>query len=469
MKKSLSIFLLVVVLAGALAVSPTKQVYAATIPAYESTIQILNLDEVAVANIQIAYYNPDGSLATLPDPYTNPVADTVPAGSSNTYLPIHPDVGFKGSVVVSSDKQIAIISNLTIAATNRALGTYTGVASGGTELYFPLVDKRNNVSVFSVQNAGDVVANYVIDFVPQPGGGFAEIADVAGTLQPGAAATYNMADYNGTTNWLGSIKVTASTGKIAGVLSNVNFLVPESPTNGAYTGFNNGSSSVTLPLIMEANNGNRTGTNCQNLGPSAATVTMTYSPSEGYPARPDDVFVDIPVNGLASKTFLDYGAPKWIGSATVTVSGSNNIVCVVNQTRPERKNSNIYEGFAPGSATSQIVAPLIMSKNGNASNPTMTFTSINLASADGTNISVTCDWMPMAGYPDLPNTTKSGSPALQFNQQTDFTPGNTKWIGSAICTENSGKSIVAVINQSRELMPAGYQRDVTSAYNGFNK
>jgi len=118
--------MLVVFLVGAVAASP-KAVYAATIPAYESSIQIQNLDEVAVANISIAYYNPDGSLAVLPDPYTNPVTDTVQPGSSNTYLPIHPDVGFKGSVVVSSDKEIAIISNLTIAATNRALGTYTGV------------------------------------------------------------------------------------------------------------------------------------------------------------------------------------------------------------------------------------------------------------------------------------------------------------------------------------------------------
>lgn len=468
MKKSLSLLLLVVFLIGSLAAAPVKTVYAAALPAYESSIQIQNLDSVSVANIQIAYYNPNGSLATLPAPYTNPVADTVQPGSSNTYLPIHPDAGFKGSVVVSSDKQIAIISNLTIAATNRALGTYTGLQTGGTALYFPLVDKRNNVSVFSIQNAGSVVANYVIDFVPQPGGGFAEIPDVSGSLQPGAAATYNMADYNGTANWLGSIKVTASAGLIAGVLSNVNFRTPESPTNAVYTGFNSGSSSVALPLVMEANNGNRTGTNCQNLGPNTATITMSYSPSAGYPARPADVFENIPVNGLASKTFLDYGASKWIGSATVTVSGSNNIVCVVNQTRPERKNSNIYEGFAPSSASDQIVAPLIMTKNGNASNPTKTFTSINIASVDGTNISVTCDWKPMAGYPDLPNTTKGGAPALQFNQQTNFTPDNTKWIGSAVCTENTGKAIVAVINQSREGMPTGYQRDVTSAYNGFN-
>lgn len=467
MKKYLAI-LFVLAMVAALFGPQQSTVYAAALPAYESTIQVLNLDNDNAATISIAYYNPDGSLAVLPAPYTNPVVDTVAAGSSNTYLPIHPDVGFKGSAVVSSDREVAIVSNLTVAAVNRALGTYTGVAGGGPVLYFPLVDKRNNVSVFSIQNAGSVDAAYTIDFVPIPGGGYADIADVTGTLHAGAAATYTMADYNGTDPWLGSIKVTASVGEITGVLSNVNTKVPDSPTNGVYVGFSEGSPSVTLPLVMESNNGNRTGTNCQNLGPDTATITMSYSPSAGYATREPDVFTDIPVNGLASKTFLDYGPAKWIGSAIVTVSGGNNIVCVVNQSRPERKNSNIYEGFDPAAATSRVVLPLIMTKNFNAATQTNTFTSINVSSVDGTDISVTCDWKPMAGYADLDNITKSGAPALQFNQQNNFTPDNTKWIGSAVCTEDDGKDIVAVVNQSRENMPTGYQRDVTSAYDGFN-
>lgn len=465
MKKSLSILMLVVFLVGAVAASP-KAVYAATIPAYESSIQIQNLDEVAVANISIAYYNPDGSLAVLPAPYTNPVTDTVQPGSSNTYLPIHPDVGFKGSVVVSSDKEIAIISNLTIAATNRALGTYTGVASGGPSLFFPLIDKRNNVSVFSIQNASSVVANYVIDFVPEPTGSFADIPDVPGTLQPGAAATYNMADYNGANPWLGSIKVTASTGAIAGVVSNVNATVPASPTNGVYNGFSAGSATAILPLIMENNNGNRTGTSCQNLGPGAATITMSYTPSEGFPERPDDVFENVPENGIAVKVMDYQGTTKWVGSSTVTVSDGASIACVVNQTRPAKKNSNLYEGFNPIAATDTVVMPLIMTKNGST---TKTFTAFSIASVDGNNIDVTCDWKPSEGFADIADTTKSGAAVLVFSQQTGFSAGDTRWIGSAVCTEASGKSIVAVVNQSREGLPADYQRDVTSAYDAFNQ
>lgn len=465
MKKSLSLLMLVVFLLGAVAVSP-KAVYAIALPAYESAIQVQNLDSASVASISIAYYNPDGTLAALPAPYVNPVADTVAAGSSNTYLPIHPNAGFKGSVVVSSDKQIAIISNLTIVATNRALGTYTGVAAGGPSLFFPLIDKRNNVSVFSVQNASSVVANYVIDFIPLPGGGYADIPDIAGVLQPGAAATYNMADYNGSNQWLGSIKVTATTGALAGVVSNVNSTVAASPTNGVYNGFSAGSTTSILPLVMENNNGNRTGVSCQNLGPGAATITMSYTPSAGYPARPADVFAAVPENGIAVKVMDYLGATKWVGGSTVTVSGPATIACVVNQTRPEKKNSNLYEGFNPAAATDTVVMPLIMSKNGTT---TQTFTAFSIASVDGTNINVSCDWKPSVSFPDIANTVKSGAAVLVFSQQTGFSAGNARWIGSAVCTEATGKAIVAVVNQSREGLPSNYQRDVTSAYDAFNQ
>jgi len=163
---------------------------------------------------------------------------------------------------------------------------------------------------------------------------------------------------------------------------------------------------------------------------------------------------------------MDYlGTTKWVGGATVTVSGGANIACVVNQTRPAKKNSNLYEGFDPAVATDTVVMPLIMSKNGST---TKTFTAFSVASVDGTNIDVTCDWKPSDGFNDIADTTKSGAAVLVFSQQTGFSAGDTRWIGSAVCTENNGKAIVAVVNQSREGLPSNYQRDVTSAYDAFN-
>jgi len=138
----------------------------------------------------------------------------------------------------------------------------------------------------------------------------------------------------------------------------------------------------------------------------------------------------------------------------------------VNQSRPAKKNSNIYEGFNPAATTDTVVMPLIMTKNGST---TKTFTAFSIASVDGTNIDVTCDWKPSEGFADIASTQKSGSAVLIYNQQNNFSAGNTRWIGSAVCTEATGKSIVGVVNQSREGLPADYQRDVTSAYDAFNQ
>ena len=86
-----------------------------------------------------------------------------------------------------------------------------------------------------------------------------------------------------------------------------------------------------------------------------------------------------------------------------------------------------------------------------------------------TGYAVTCDWKPSEGFADIADTSKSGAAVLVFSQQTGFSAGDTRWIGSAVCTETGGKSIVAVVNQSREGLPADYVRDVTSAYDAFNQ
>jgi hypothetical protein len=163
---------------------------------------------------------------------------------------------------------------------------------------------------------------------------------------------------------------------------------------------------------------------------------------------------------------MDEIGTKWVGSATVTASAGANIVCVVNQTRPSKANSNLYEGFNPATATDTVVLPLVMSKNGST---TKAFTAFSIASADGTDISVTCDWKPSAGFADIADTTKDSAPVLIFSQQVGFSAGDARWIGSAVCTETTGKGIFAIVNQSREGLPSDYQRDVTSAYNGFNQ
>ena len=84
--------LLVVVLVASLFVS--QGVSGQSIE-WVSGFQVQNLNDSEDASVLISYYNQDGTLAIDP-----PVADTILAGKSENYYPIHPSAGFNGSVVV---------------------------------------------------------------------------------------------------------------------------------------------------------------------------------------------------------------------------------------------------------------------------------------------------------------------------------------------------------------------------------
>ena len=124
MRKVLPVIVVCAMLIGMFAVAPVKHVYA-VVPGFDSSIQVQNLSTTSIAHITLDYYLPDGTVDIS-------ASDTIDPSSSKTYLPIHPDAGFNGSVVISSDIPIATISNLTVTATNRALGTYDGVGGGGS-------------------------------------------------------------------------------------------------------------------------------------------------------------------------------------------------------------------------------------------------------------------------------------------------------------------------------------------------
>ena len=192
MRKVLPVIVVCAMLIGMFAVAPVKHVYA-VVPGFDSSIQVQNLSSTAIAHITLDYYLPDGTVDTS-------ASDTIDPSSSKTYMPIHPDAGFNGSVVISSDIPIATISNLTVTATNRALGTYDGVGGGGSSCISRWSINATMCLSLPVQNVGTVDASPSQSILfPQPGSAYVEIADVPDTIEPGASHTFDMADYNGTT------------------------------------------------------------------------------------------------------------------------------------------------------------------------------------------------------------------------------------------------------------------------------
>lgn len=434
---------------------------------WDSSIQVLNLSDSEAVNIAITYYKQDGTIAVS-------TTDTVQPGQSNTYFPIHAPDGFNGSVVISSDKPVVVVSNLVVRTPQSGLGSYVGFQQGAPTIYFPLVMKGNayNTTTFNVQNTGNTDAEITIRFTPEAGSTYPNVPDITDTIKPGAAKTYDLStlsQFSGITRWVGSATVSVSdpaNDSIAGVATTVNQRYPTAYQLYTYNAFTRGSTTVILPLIQENNNGNRTSVNCQNISSSTpTTVTVTYIPETGYGPKPAETKTNVPPNGVA--VFLqDYrGTTRWVGSARVTSDPAVPLVCVVNQQKPAHGTGSTYEGFDPASATDTVVLPLIQSRNGDPTRGWV-YTSINLATADGNPHPITCDFKPAPGFTDPPSVTKTGASVVFL--QNDVYGNGAKFIGGAVCKTDDGTGLFAIVNQARQNTPV-LPRDTLATYNGFNQ
>jgi hypothetical protein len=417
---------------------------------YNSGFQVQNLEN-AVANIVVTFYRQDGTVASS-KPYT------VSASSSRTFFPIS-DVtsGFNGSVVISADRNIRAVNNLLGSGVGSYFATTNGFQSGSTVLNLPLVMCNNSGfdTWFNVQNAGTADANITVAYTPGSNG---TAQSETAVIKPGAAKTFDqktgsatrncstMAD--GTGKFIGSAKITSNQPIVAAVeqLNTSSFKVLM-----GYGGFTAGSSSVALPLVMANNANYYTGIQVQNTGAAQTTVTVDYSANTAGPFNPaNEVFTLAPG---ASKTILqngsaasnggvnNWGTNKYVGSATVTNSGAQPLVAIVNQVNAVAVKGSAYEGFDPNSATTKASAPLIMANNSGY------FTGIQVQNVHTGSVNVTITYGP--------NTAGAFSPAVETFTlaagssrtvlQSGGAWGANKYIGSASITAN-GK-VVAIVNQ----------------------
>jgi hypothetical protein len=454
MKKAL-FSLMVVLMLSALVVPGVLAADPADDPAY-SSIQVQNLG-AADADIYIYYYNQDGTQ----DP-ASPVMDTVNVGESNTYFPVHAADGFNGSVVIESTEEIAVISNILYAGAPLVQSSWVGFEAGAPELLFPLIMKGNNsnYTTFNVQNTTGDPINILIEFVAEPGAGYGTITDVTDTIPAWSAHTYNqktMTEFAGETKWVGSAKVTVQgAGAVAGVAQQLD---ENRKTGTAYNGFVAGAPEVDMPLIMKENNNMWTSINCQNLGPGATDITVTYTPEAGYPALAPETKTGVVESGTA--VFIQYGAPKWVGAATVTNTAGNDLACIGNQTNLVSFYASAYEGFDATLASDVVVAPLIQYQN---QGDGALWTSINIANLGGTATTATVDFKPAPGFSDIADMTVNIDPgALGVVFLYDPYGDATNAIGGAEVTSGNGMDLAVVINQQK----LGYSGDVYSTYNGF--
>ena len=429
----------------ALAFGAFAPVQAATPVSYESSIQVRNLTSEA-GTISVTFFNQSG--AVVGDPTVAPIKANETLSFYQSTMPVA--TSFIGSVVISSDVEIAAMSNLVGldgAAVPVSYAAYSGFAEGAMEAYLPTLYKDNYGynTFYYVQNTGHEATT--VSVVYSDGG-----TKTLPAINPGQSAIVNQKSETHTDKVF-SATLTAASAPIAVTV------VEEGPTLFSYTGFGAGSETPLMPLINENNYGYFTGAQIMNTGDADTEVTVEYTPAGAgaacYETRTieaggsvtfaQNVFYNAPEAGV--DTDCVHGA-TFVGSGMVVEnSAAQPLVVVVNQLNTADVKGGAYVGFDPAEGGATIVYPLIMDRNYGY------FTSHSIVNVGADDIAVGALTCTFTG------TAKSGSVTKVITNDAIIAADGGSWtlnhdglladgfVGGATCTGPAGAMLVGTSNQ----------------------
>jgi hypothetical protein len=431
--------------------------------------QVQNLSN-AQASITLTFYD-----STTGNQSGTPTNDTIAASGSKTYFPI-PSVaaGFNGSLVISSDQPVTAILN--IIGNNFAYGgSVTGLTAGATKVGLPLILRGLGgfQTWFAVQNTGTTNASVTVTFTPRDASSGNAFTTTAVAIKPGASKTFDTAGITQLGSSFAGSATVNSTQPVAVVVNQTGLTAFKVLEN--YDGFAAGSPTVSVPLVQNGNGNPLTfsGLAIQNVGTSATNITVSFSANTRGTFQPTPItFPGVQpgqtktintANATNNASAPGFGgndtAHRYVGSATITNSGGQNLVAVVNQLAST--NGSSYEGFNPTAATAKVSAPLLMANNAgfftgtqcqNVGNADTTITLTYGANTKGT-------FQPQA-VQQVVKKGASGTPILQAG--TAF--GTNRYVGSGTVTSTGGVPIVCVVNESQ----SGGTGDILQTYNATN-
>jgi hypothetical protein len=239
---------------------------------------------------------------------------------------------FIGSAVVTANQPI-VASVMQVGETYRNMMGYNGFTGGSTKVSMPLIMANNSgyYTGYQVQNVGGSSATINITYGTNlAAGGFVPTNETA-TLAPNESKTFQQIGGQWTGTYVGSATITSNQ-PIVAIVNQVKMTAPVLGT--AYDGFNPDAATakVSMPLVMNANSTLYTGFQVMNVGTSATTITVTFSPNTGggYVPASETATID-PGNSYNSIQAAKWGSNKYIGSAIVTAGAGGKIVAIVNE------------------------------------------------------------------------------------------------------------------------------------------
>jgi hypothetical protein len=432
MKKLL---VLIVLLALAL---PLTASAAATVT-YTSGFQLQNLSS-STANVTIDFYDQTGVIVKS-------VSDTINANASKTYYPLSAvQVGFDGSAVVSSDQQIAAITNV-LGNDGQRGASYSGFSSGAKTVKLPLVMKGwyGIDTWFNVQNTGSTDASVTVAYKP---GSCTENA----TIKAGAAATFKQSANTCLPaagpglGFVGAASVTSNQPVVAVVMQ------VDATSLLAYNGFNSTSLLPVFPQVSSNYYKSGTGIQVQNSGGSSTNVTLSYVPSAGFPGHPCTETKTVPAGqsitfgypqlpaacGGTGTGVTDTVNHGFVGSARVTInSASQPLAAIVNIVTRGAAAADAYDAVDPGAATNRVSMPIIMDRNYGL------FTGFAVTNVGSAATTISCTFANNAHTESATVQPGESLTAVQLNKL------GAGYVGGAICTASAGAKIAGIVNQAK--------------------
>ena len=258
------------------------------------------------------------------------------------------------------------------------------------------------------------------------------------------------------------------------IVAVTNILSANANLADSYAGFLSGATSLNLPLIVRDNFGIDTSITVQNVGNAPATVSISYTPGLAGNSATEPSFTLQPG---ASKTIfqkdntsLGTGTPGFIGSATVSATGSTVVATVLQEGNGQLM---AYNAFPAGTGSPTVALPLVLGNNFGA------YTGIQVLNAGTLSTTVTIDFAPNTVTAPTGGLTPCTTPPqrqLSINPNQTGTliqdAGNNPpfdpffngciYIGGATVTSNNNQPLFVIVNQ----VNSG-SKDASS-YAGFN-
>ena len=378
--------------------------FAATLPvaagsttkSLSTNFTLVNLGTIGTSGT-IEYYEPDGSAwGSGSEQFTidDPGGQAIFRQYFSSGTPGNPGLtDGSGSVVVYADQPLgAVVQILARSQDPTCAGAYSGVSSGGSAFYVPLVARMLSTasgmanSQIIAQNTGVESVDVAFELVNQDGSARHIYTT---TVEVGAAATYDLADESSTevpSNWYGSAVVSVvGTGEIA-VVSNY-FTGDSLQTFNAFAASEAGvkwhvplftsrlSNTLSTPLAVQ---------NVSTTTIPVGGVTVTFYPDGGGSSWTRTNADPIPPSGAYYwNPVVDMSLPSGFYGAAM-VEAPVNVVSFVQMRTLATGEAAAYESILDGTGGNQVTVPLVAKRlsNGFATAVTIQNLSESVATVD---------------------------------------------------------------------------------------